>query len=341
MNRRKLGNSDLEIAPVIVGTWALGGWLWGGTEHNDAKGAIHAALDAGLNCIDTAPVYGFGLSEQLVGDAIKNRRDEVIVATKCGLIWDDRPGGTNFFDTIDNNGQPITLKRNLRKESILAECDQSLQRLGINVIDLYQCHWPDPDTPLDYTIEALLILKDQGKIREFGVSNFNVSQLAQMVQAGEPPVSNQPKYSLLSREIEADILPYCHENNISCLAYSSMEMGLLSGKFKLGHQFPDNDTRRNRPWFQPENFKNAIQAIEQMRPIAKRNNITLAQLAIAWVFHQPGMTAALAGCRNIEQAKSNAAAAKIKLTAEDLREIRDIFSPIELDEPFDPATARR
>jgi len=341
MNLRKLGNSELEISPVIVGTWALGGWLWGGTERNDANGAIGAALDAGINCIDTAPVYGFGLSEELVGEAVKNRRDGTIIATKCGLVWDDRPGGTDFFETINNAGEPLTLRRNLRKESILAECDESLRRLGVDVIDLYQCHWPDPDTPIDYTIEALLILQEKGKIREFGVSNFSIEQIQELLDRGITPTTNQPKYSLLSREIEADVLPFCRDNNIGSIAYSPMEMGLLTGKIGIDHKFTENDTRSNRPWFQPENRKKVIPALESIKPIAEKHGITLAQLVTAWVHHQPGITAAIVGCRNKEQAQSNAAATNVQLPPEDLKEIRNAFEPLELDEPFDPATAKR
>lgn len=341
MQLRKLGNSNLEISPVVVGTWALGGWMWGGTERNDANNAIHAALDAGINCIDSAPAYGFGLSEELVGQAIKNRRNDILIATKCGLVWDDRPGGADFFDTINNNGEPTTVKRNLTTESIIRECDASLQRLGTDIIDLYQCHWPDPSTPLDYTLEAFDTLKDQGKIREFGVSNFSVEQIQKCIDAGATPVSNQPKYSLLSREAESDVLPFCHENNIGSLAYSPMEMGLLTGKITLDTQFPETDTRINRPWFQPENRKVALNALDRIKHIADKHNITLARLSIAWAYHQKGITAAIVGCRNKEQAQNNSKAATLSLPQEDLAEIRSIFSSVKLDKPFDPATAKR
>jgi len=315
MQLRKLGNSDLELTPVIMGTWALGGWMWGGTDRNDAESAVAAALDAGINCIDTAPVYGFGLN--------------------------DTPGATDFFATKNSTGEPMTVKRCLRTESIIAECDQSLQRLGVDVIDLYQCHWPDPETPIDYTIEALMTLKDKGKIRAFGVSNFSPDQIQECISHGFTPASNQPKYSLLSREIEADILPFCHDNNIGSLAYSPMEMGLLTGKITLDKQFPENDTRANRPWFQPKNRKLVLNALEKIKPIAEKHNITLAQLVTAWIHNQPGITAAIVGCRNREQAQSNAKAATVQLPQEDLARIRSIFTPVELSEPFDPATAKR
>ena len=165
MNLRKLGNSELEVSRVILGTWALGGWLWGGTEKNNADKAIQVSIDSGVNCIDTAPVYGFGLSEELVGRAIRGNRNKLIIATKCGLVWDDRKGSSTFFESTDNHGKPIKVNRCLRKESLFRECDDSLKRLGLDVIDLYQCHWPDPATPIEETVEAFLTLKEKGKIR--------------------------------------------------------------------------------------------------------------------------------------------------------------------------------
>ncbi len=341
MKLRKLGQSELEISPVILGTWAIGGWLWGGTDRNDADGAIAASLDAGVNCIDTAPVYGFGLSEKLVGQAIKGRRDSVIVATKCGLVWDDRPGTTPFFDTTLSDGEPVFVKRCLRKKSILAECDASLQRLGIDVIDLYQCHWPDPGTPFEDTVDAMITLKDQGKIRAYGVSNFSVEQLNTCVELGACPASNQPKYSLLSQEIEADVLPFCREHNIGCLAYSPMEMGLLTGKITMDHTFDGDDTRPSRPWFLPENRRRVLDALDTVRPIAKKYDVSLSQLAITWVLSQSGCTAAVVGARNREQAESNARAGSVDLKQEDLARIRSVFEPLKLAEPYDPSKAKR
>lgn len=340
MIKRKLGKGDLEISPVILGTWALGGWLWGGTEKNDAEKAINCSLDAGINCIDTAPVYGFGLSEKLVGRAIKGRRQEVIIATKCGLVWDGREGSTPFFDSVDLQGNPIQTARCLRKKSILAECDESLLRLGIDEIDLYQCHWPDEGTPIDETMEAMQILKDKGKIREVGVSNFNVEQLKES-SSYLTISSDQPKYSLLSREIEKDVLPYCYENNIGVLAYSPMEMGLLTGKISVDHEFPDDDTRKTRPWFTREKRQEVLDALEKIRPIADKYNTNFAQISVAWVTAQPGITAAIVGARNSNQAESNAVAADIVLEQADVDAITETFNDVVLDEPFDPANAKR
>jgi aryl-alcohol dehydrogenase-like predicted oxidoreductase len=340
MQQRRLGQTDLELSPVILGTWALGGWLWGGTASNKPDEAISTALDNGINCIDTAPAYGFGLSEELVGEAIKGRRDDVIVATKCGLVWDDRPGGSFFFDTKDNQGKPLKVNRNLRKESILKECDDSLLRLGVDVIDLYQCHWSDPETPLDDTLDALVTLRDRGKIREFGVSNFSAEEMQTCLKYS-PIASDQPKYSLLSREVEDEVLPFCIENSIGVLCYSPMEMGLLTGKILAGHEFPDNDTRKTRPWFQPGHIERVLEALEVIRPIAEKHDATLAQLSVAWILGQPGVTAAIVGARNADQALSNAAAASLTLQDEDLTKMREIFETLRLEEAYDPSKAKR
>jgi|GEM_PF-25465 len=332
--------SDFEVSPVILGTWAHGGWLWGGTERNDAEKAINISIDAGINCLDTAPAYGFGLSERLAGAAIKGKRDKVIIATKCGLVWDDRKGSTLFFETRDNNDKPLRICRNLTKKSILRECDASLKELGIDTIDLYQCHWPDPNTPIQETVEAFLELRDKGKIRAFGVSNFSVSQMMEwMVYA--PLHSTQPKYSLLTRDIENDFLPFCIEHDIGVLCYSPMEMGILTGKIGMDRVFPDNDTRKNRPWFQPAKRREVLDALERIKPIAEKYGTSLGNIATAWIFGQPGVTAAIVGARDGEQARDNSSAANIVLTTDELAEIRRIFIPLRLDEPYDPVKAKR
>ena len=341
MKYSRLGNSDLEITPVILGTWAIGGWLWGGTDKNKSEEAILASIDAGINCIDTAPAYGFGLSEEIVGKAIKLRnRDNLIIATKCGLVWDDTAGSTFFFDTSDNSGVPIKMSRCLRKESIIQECENSLRRLDVDAIDLYQCHWSHDDTPISESIEALTTLRDQGKIKAFGVSNYSAEELEQCLSNGGV-ASDQPKYSLLSREVEDEILPFCLKNNIGIIAYSPMEMGILTGKITMDYEFVESDTRNIRPWFQKGKRQEVLTALDLMKPIAEKYDATLGQISVAWIFSQPGVTAAIVGARNPDQAESNAAAAEIELDAEDLQSIRAIFEPLTLDEPFDVATAKR
>jgi len=341
MKYGELGNSQLEVSRVMLGTWAMGGWLWGGTEKNRSEEAILASIDAGINCIDTAPVYGFGLSEEIVGKAIKHRdRDKLVIATKCGLVWDDRSGATPFFDTTDNSGKRLCVRRCLRKESILKECEESLRRLDVDVIDLYQCHWPHAETPISESMEALIALRDQGKVRAFGVSNYPAGELQQCVDNGGI-ASDQPKYSLLSREAEAEILPFCLQHDIGVIAYSPMEMGLLTGKITMDYELPDNDTRKQRPWFQPEKRRQVLDALEQVRPVARKHDATLAQVAVAWILSQPGVTAAIVGARNPEQAESNALAARIELASEDIQAVREVFEPLVLDEPFDVAKVKR
>jgi aryl-alcohol dehydrogenase-like predicted oxidoreductase len=341
MQYRTLGRSDLDISPVMLGTWAMGGWLWGGTAQNQSEEAILAAIDAGVNAIDTAPVYGFGLSEEIVGKAILHRdRDKLVIATKCGLVWDGRPGATPFFETTDNTGKRLSVKRCLRKESIVRECEDSLRRLDVDTIDLYQCHWPHAETPISESLEALTALRDQGKIRAFGVSNYSASELGQCADNGGI-ASDQPKYSLLSREAETDVLPFCLENDIGVIAYSPMEMGLLTGKITMNYELPDNDTRTQRPWFQSKQRSRVLDALDRVKPIAARYDASLAQVAVAWVFSQPGVTSAIVGARNPEQAVSNARAADLDLAPGDIRTIRTIFEPLVLDEPFDVAKVRR
>ncbi len=341
MELRRLGNSDLKVSPVILGTWALGGWLWGGTEKNHPFKAIRTALDAGVNCIDTAPVYGFGLSEELVGKAIKGRRENVLVATKCGLVWDSRPGGEQFFRTKDNSGREVEVVKNLSKDSIISECEDSLKRLGVDVIDLYQCHWPDAATPIEESIDALESLKQQGKIREYGVSNFNAQLTSKMLDLGGSPVSNQLKYSFLSREsMEADI-PFCRKNGIGVICYSPLEMGLLTGKITMETTFPEGDMRSDRPWFAAGKRREVIRALEQIRPIAEKNNASLVQLVIAATAALPGMTGAIVGARDEKQALANSGAGDISLSGEDLDAVIRIFEPLVLDEAYDPAKARR
>lgn len=341
MEFRQLGSSDLEISTVILGTWAFGGWLWGGTGKNQPDETIAASLEAGVNCIDTAPVYGFGLSEKLVGAAIKRHRAKLIIATKCGLVWDDRRGTNLFFETKDNSGKRLTVYRCLRKKSILQECHESLIRLGIDEIDLYQCHWPDPGTPIDDTIEALLELKQQGKIREFGVSNFSAAQTAEMLEKGVSPVSNQLKFSFLSRETQAEDIPFCQKNNIGVICYSPLEQGLLTGKVTMETEFPEGDMRRNRPWFETDNRLMALQALEKLAPLTQKYGLSFSQLFIAATNHLPGMTGSIVGARNAEQAKMNAGGGKVALEKEDMAEINETFSTIKLAVPYDPATAKR
>lgn len=327
MELRPLGKSDLAVPPIIFGAWAVGGWYWGGQDDADSVRAIRAALDAGITCIDTAPIYGMGHSEEIVGKAIQGRRHEVTLATKCGLRWDTPGQGSNPWTYKGLDGAECTVVRNLHKHAILAEVEQSLRRLGTDVIDLYQCHWPDSSAPIAETMDALVTLKEQGKIRAIGVSNFTAEMMAECLRHG-PLASDQPKYSLLAREIEADVLPFCRQHGIGVIVYSPLEQGLLTGKVTMDRAFAEGDYRAGRPWFQPANRRRVLDALEKVKPIAAAHRATLGQVAIAWTIAQPGITAAIVGARTPEQVRENAQAASLRLSADELQAIRQAFEDL-------------
>jgi aryl-alcohol dehydrogenase-like predicted oxidoreductase len=324
---RRLGTSDLEVSAVIFGSWTIGGWYWGGANDNESVEAIYKALDLGVNCFDTAPAYGFGHSERILGETLKGKRKEVIIATKCGLRWDDKAGQL-LFETKDASGTVHMIFKNLSKESIMHECEESLKRLGTDYIDLYQCHWPDEATPLEETMDALLTLKDQGKIRAIGVSNFPKGLIEKCLMIGDV-ASDQPKYSLLAREIEKDILPYCIENDVGIISYGPLGQGLLTGKVTMDRKFAEDDLRETfQAWFRPANRRRVLSALENMRPIADRYGATLGQVAINWVIGQPGITSAIVGARNAQQVTENAGSADFELSEEDRQTIGQEFEAL-------------
>jgi methylglyoxal reductase len=299
--------------------------MWGGTDVQQSVRSIQASLEAGVNFIDTAPAYGLGLSERIVGEAIRGRRDKVILATKCGLVWHTARG--TFF--ADQNGSPI--HRYLGAESIRYEVEQSLRRMGTDYIDLYQTHWQDSTTPIEETMGTLLDLKKQGKIRAIGVSNCTVDQVRQYRSIG-PVDAAQEQYSLLHRELEREYLPYCVRNRIAVLAYSPLANGLLTGKLDPNHVFPKDDLRRDNPMFTRESRIRVGEMLDPVRPIARKYSFTLGQLAIAWALAQPGITHALVGARDEGQAAENAAAGSVLLAATDARQITDAMQAAALVE---------
>lgn len=324
MQYRQLGQSELRVPTVIFGAWAVGGWYWGPQDDEESVRSLRAAIDAGITCIDTAPMYGMGHSEEIVGRAIQGRRDQVLIATKCGLRWDTPNEGVDYFVCKMPDGSEHPIRRNLHKRAILEEVEQSLRRLGIDAIDLYQCHRPDASSPVEETMDALVTLKDQGKIRAIGVSNFPPELLAECLEHG-PLASDQPPYSLLGRDAEADVLPFCREHNVGVIVYSPLEQGLLTGKVTMDRAFPETDYRRNKPWFRPNNRRRVLDALEEIRPIAEAHDATLAQLIIAWTVAQPGVTAAIVGARTREQARENARAGDLRLGADEVQQVRSVF----------------
>jgi methylglyoxal reductase len=314
MKKRPLGQSGIETSVIGLGTWAIGGWLWGGTEEQAAVDAIQASIDEGVTLIDTAPAYGLGRSEEIVGRAIAARRDEVVIATKCGLVWDTSLG-TAF---VMENGHQI--HRYLGAKSIKQECEQSLQRLRTDHIDLYQTHWQDSTTAIEETMSALLDLKREGKIRAIGVSNATVEQMERYRAVG-PVDTDQEKYSLLDRNLEAVQLPYLRKHHIAFLAYSPLANGLLSGKITKERQFPGDDLRRNNARFTNENRQWVAKVLQELDPIARKYNASIAQVVIAWTLEQPGVTHALVGARNRQHAIENSQAGDLALTAQELQRI--------------------
>ncbi|MEE8451199.1 MAG: aldo/keto reductase [Thermoguttaceae bacterium] len=322
MRTRVLGQSNIEASVVGLGTWAMGGWMWGGTSEAESIAAIHAAIDEGINLLDTAPIYGFGLSESIVGKAMRGRRDKVVLATKCSMICDPNVGQFKFTSNTsgpDPNGL-ITIHIHLGPDSIRRELDASLKRLQTDHIDLYQTHWQDATTPVEDAMGALMELKQAGKIRAIGVCNAAIDQMQQYAAAGQLD-SDQERYSMLDRALEDEQLPYCRENNVAVLAYSPLVLGLLTGKIGPDREFPVGDQRRMNMRFTKKNLQNVADLLDTFKPIAERHGITLAQLVIAWTVHQPGLTHALCGARNIEQAKENAAAGDVELTDDELQSI--------------------
>ena len=320
---RPLGSSNVKVTPVIFGAWAVGGWMWGGSDEAESIAAIQASIDHGVTTIDTAAVYAQGYGEEVVAKAIQGRRDKVQVATKCGMRWDSDQG-SDPWKTQDRQGRDVVIRRNSKPDSIAHECEQSLKRLRIDVIDLYQIHWPDTTTPVEDSMAALLKLQDQGKIRAIGVSNYDASWIKKAAGAA-PLASLQPPYSLIQRKIEPEILPLCREHGIGIIAYSPLERGLLTGTVSPDRQFPPGDHRASHKFFTPENRKRVLEALEQIRPIAETHGVSLAQMVINWTVQEPGITAAIVGARNAEQAKHNAEALAFRLTPEERARIRHAF----------------
>jgi len=318
MEYRKIGNSDLELSVITFGAWAAGGWMWGSTDRNDAINAIKASYDLGVTSIDTAPIYGQGDSEQIVGDAIKGiSRDKLQIVTKFGMRWDLAKGDFGF-KSKNNDGKDIDIYKYAGKESVIYECEQSLKRLGTDYIDLYQIHWPDITTPISETFEAVSRLIEQGKVRYAGVCNYNAAQLAEADQTLEI-ISNQIPFSMINRGVEDETVPYCIEKNKSVLAYSPMERGLLTGKITPGYQFEEGDHRKGVKFFTPENIEKTNAFLAKIKPLADEKNASLSQLVLRWTVERPGITIALVGARNAKQSVQNAEAINVKLSADEIQ----------------------
>lgn len=315
MELRKLGNSELRITPLGVGAWAMGGggwkFAWGPQDDNASIAAIRRALDYGVNWIDTAAVYGFGHSEEVVARALEGVRPRPYVFTKCSRVWDDQ-------------GEIYGV---LKRDSIRRECEASLRRLKVDVIDLYQIHWALPDEDIEEGWAALAELKREGKVRYIGVSNFSAAQLRR-VQAIEPVTSLQPPYSLLTREAEAELLPLARQTGVGVIVYSPMKMGLLSGGMTRERvaAFPPDDNRRNRPEFQEPLLSRNLAFAELLREVGRRHGLTAGEVAIAWTLRHPAVTAAIVGMRSADQVDGVIHAAWFRLSDEEAQEIESYLA---------------
>lgn len=334
MKYRPLGKSGIQASVVGFGAWAIGGWMWGGTKGNDPAGAIHAAIDHGINLIDTAPMYGYGHSEELVGAALKGLRDKVVLATKCGMVW-YKQEGDKFFDASETGEAESEADRkyevyiNLRPAMIRYEIEESLRRLKTDRIDLYQTHWQDSTTRTEDVMAELLSLKQEGKIRAIGCSNATVEQMERYLSVGQLD-TDQEQYSMLQRQHEADNLIFCRDHQLAFLAYSPMALGILSGKIGPNHVFGEGDVRRGNPWYQPENRSKVDALLSVIRSVAEDKGVTIAQTVIAWTVAQPGCSHALVGARNPDQAIANAKAGEIQLTDDEIRAIRKVVNQTSL-----------
>ena len=329
MRYRKLAGTALDLSVITFGAWAAGGWMWGGTARKDAVEAIRASHDLGVNTIDTAPIYGQGTSEEIVGEAIKGiPRDQVYILTKYGMRW-DLAKGDFAFASQDNSGKDIDIYKYASKVSIIKECEDSLRRLGTDYIDLYQIHWPDSTTPIQESMEAVAQLIQQGKVRYAGVCNYDAAQLMEASKYLDI-VSNQVPYSMVKRGIEAEVVPYCLEHQQAILAYSPLERGLLTGKMKPGHTFADGDHRSKIYFFRDDNLQRINTFLDSIKPIANEKGISLGQLVLLWTLEQPGITIALVGARDAKQAIQNAKTTDASLTIEEISWISAELDKLEL-----------
>jgi aryl-alcohol dehydrogenase-like predicted oxidoreductase len=310
METRRLGNSDLEITPLGIGAWAIGGSGWNGSmgpqNESDSIPAIHAALDYGLNWIDTAALYGLGHSEQVVARALQGRSSKPFIFTKCERVW-----------TEAGNIGPC-----LKAASVRRECEDSLRRLNVDVIDLYQIHWPEPDEDIEEGWTELARLKEQGKVRWIGVSNFSVQQMKR-AQAIAPITSLQPPYALVRREIEDEILPFCVKQNIGVIVYSPMYAGLLTGAMTKERvaNFLAEDWRRNLPGFKEPVLSRNLRVVEHLREIGHRHDRSPGEVAIAWTLNHPAVTGAIVGFRSPQQVSGIVGAADFRLDPSDIDQI--------------------
>lgn len=300
MKYKQIQNTDLSISVISLGTWVFSGDAWGGAPEQECIDAVNAAVEYGINLIDTAPIYGYGRSEEIVGKAIKGKHNKIILATKCGL-----------------KGKGAYIENNLTASFIREEIENSLKRLGVDYIDLYQCHWPDPNTPIEETIKQMCALQKEGKIRYIALSNYSLKQLKEALCYANI-VTIQDHYSLLERSLEKELLGFCQEKRIGILTYGSLGGGILTGKYRTQTKFDSSDARSFfYKFYNGKNFQKSEKLVNILKEISSKTKRPLNQIALNWVRQKKGITSAIVGARNAEQAEANALAAEWELSQED------------------------
>jgi aryl-alcohol dehydrogenase-like predicted oxidoreductase len=315
---RAIGQSGIKASAVGLGTWAMGGWMWGGGNDDASVTAIRAALDAGTTLIDTAPAYGLGRAEELVGRAIEGRRDEVVLVTKCGLVWEGQGDGSGGKPFVEQDGR--TIHRYLGAHSVRGELEASLKRLRTDHVDVLITHWQDPTTPIAETMDALLALKKEGKVKAIGISNASADDLEAYMAVGQVDCV-QEAYNMLDRGLERTLLPICRQEGISVISYSSLALGLLTGTMGPERVFSGDDLRRKNPRFSVENRTLVARFASVLVPVARRHRVEVGEVVIAWTLAQHGITFSLCGARNATQAMENARAGELRLSADEFAAI--------------------
>ncbi|MBE6022091.1 MAG: aldo/keto reductase [Cellulosilyticum sp.] len=319
MQYMKIGQSDIEVSKIALGTWAIGGgsW-WGDNDDLESIRTIHAALDLGINLVDTAPVYGMGHSEEVVGKAIANRRNKVILSTKCGLMFDRREGSYYF----SRDGKEVY--KNLSKGAIMDSVEQSLRRLHTDYIDILYTHWQSVEpyiVPVEETMDALMTLKKQGKIRAIGGSNMSPWHIEEYLKYGQLDII-QEKYSLIDKRIEQEILPCSNKHKITFQAYSPLEQGLLTGKIRKDFVPEPGSSREGKKWYKPENLSTIVDGVDSWKNLCEKYNCSYGNLAMAWIGMQSSFVNVLCGARKVEQIEENAKAGDIILEPQDIEQMR-------------------
>ena len=327
---RNLGDSEIEVSAIAFGAWAIGGFMWGGNDDQEAIRAIQHGYDLDVTTIDTAPIYGMGLSEELVGKAVQGKRDRFQILTKFGIKWKTKGSPQQFRSQKEYEELMNQIYLSARKESVIQECEDSLKRLNTDYIDYYQHHRPADDAPVEEVMEALEKLKDQGKIRAAGVSNYSLDQMKKANRRLRVE-TNQLPYSMVKRDIESDIIPWVLQNNKGVIAYSPLQRGVLTGKYAPDTQLAEGDHRKDSRYFKADNIKKINDFLGKIEPIARDHHASLAQLVLYWTIHQPGITVALAGARNPRQVEDNARAADISLSDQEMKTINNHLENLELD----------